>query len=87
MVRPLPNRMPTVNIHLADDHQILIDGIKTLLQTQPDFKIVGTSTNGATIYQEVTENKADILILDISMPVKDGIQVLKEFAEKDFHVR
>lgn len=76
--------MPTITIHLADDHQILIDGIKTLLQTQADFQIVGTSTNGATVYQEVIQNKADILVLDISMPVKDGIQVLREFAEKGY---
>ncbi|MGL2986292.1 response regulator [Flavobacterium sp. RSSA_27] len=76
--------MQPINIHLADDHQILIDGIKTLLNTIPEFSIVGTSLNGAHIYEEVTQNKTDILVLDISMPEKDGIQVLKEFGEKGF---
>ena len=71
-------------IHLADDHQILIDGIRTLLNTIPDFEVVGFSLNGETIFHEVTENKADILILDINMPEKDGIEVIKEFAEKGF---
>ena len=76
--------MQTINIHLADDHQILIDGIKTLLSTIPGFSVVGTSLNGTTIFEEVVQNKADVLVLDISMPEKDGIQVLKEFSKKGF---
>lgn len=71
-------------IHLADDHQILIDGIRTLLNTVPDFEVVGHSLNGSTLFHEVTENKSDILILDINMPEKDGIEVIKEFAVKGF---
>lgn len=71
-------------IHLADDHQILIDGIRTLLNTVTDFEVVGHSLNGSTIFQEVTENKSDILILDINMPEKDGIEVIKEFSAKGF---
>lgn len=78
----MPNT--TIKIHLADDHQILIDGMKTLLQTHPEFHVIGSSLNGVTLYDEVTQNQADVLVLDISMPVKDGIQVLKEFAEKGF---
>jgi DNA-binding NarL/FixJ family response regulator len=73
-----------IRIHLADDHQILIDGIRTLLNTVPDYEVVGYSLNGETIFQEVNENKSDILILDINMPEKDGIEVIKEFAEKGF---
>ncbi|MFV8269626.1 response regulator [Flavobacterium sp. GT2N3] len=73
-----------IRIHLADDHQILIDGIRTLLHTLPDFEVVGFSLSGDTIFNEVTENHADILILDINMPKKDGIEVIKEFAEKGF---
>lgn len=71
-------------IHLADDHQILIDGIRTLLNTIPEFEVVGYSLTGTTIFQDVTENKSDILILDINMPEKDGLEVIKEFAEKGF---
>ncbi|MGL5112357.1 MAG: response regulator [Flavobacterium sp.] len=76
--------MQNINIHLADDHQILIDGIKALLNTIPGFSIVGTSHNGTNIFNEVSQNNTDILILDISMPEKDGIQVLKEFATLGF---
>ena len=73
-----------IRIHLADDHQILIDGIRTLLHTIPVFEVVGFSLNGSSIFNEVTNNKSDILILDINMPEKDGIEVIKEFSEKGF---
>ncbi|MCL6460410.1 two component transcriptional regulator, LuxR family [Flavobacterium micromati] len=71
-------------IHLADDHQILIDGIKTLLQTNASFEVVGTSVNGINLFDEVSSNNVDILILDINMPGKDGIEVIKEFVKKGF---
>lgn len=71
-------------IHIADDHQILIDGLRTLIQINPDFEVVGFSLNGLNLYKEVKENKSDILILDINMPEKDGIEVINEFKEKGY---
>ncbi len=71
-----------IRIHLADDHQVLIDGLTNLLQTVPNFEVVGNSLDGTYVYNNVIENMADILVLDISMPQKDGIEVLKEFNEK-----
>jgi DNA-binding NarL/FixJ family response regulator len=73
-----------IRIHLADDHQIILHGIQTLLQTIPHFEVVGSSLNGTTIYDDVTKNQAEVLVLDISMPEKDGIEVVKEFAQKGF---
>ncbi len=76
--------VPKIRIHLADDHQVLIDGLTNLLQTVSNFEVVGNSLDGTAIYTDVTQNNADILVLDISMPEKDGISVLKEFSEKQF---
>lgn len=73
-----------IKIHLADDHQILIDGIRTLLHTIPFFEVVGFSLNGSALFNEVSNNKSDILILDLNMPEKDGIEVIKEFSKKGF---
>jgi DNA-binding NarL/FixJ family response regulator len=75
---------PKIRIYLADDHQILIDGISSLLQTIPYFEVIGFSLNGNNLFDEVTQNKIDILVLDINMPHKDGIAVIKEFADKGF---
>jgi DNA-binding NarL/FixJ family response regulator len=68
-----------IRIHLADDHQVLIDGLTNLLQTVSNFEVVGNSLDGTTVYEDVLQNNADILVLDISMPKKDGIKVLQEF--------
>ena len=73
-----------IRIHLADVHQVLIDGMRTLLHTVPNYEVVGHSLNGAYLYNEVTANKADILVLDINMPEKDGIEVINEFSKKGF---
>ncbi|HRM12460.1 MAG TPA: response regulator transcription factor [Flavobacterium sp.] len=73
-----------IKIHLADDHQILIDGIRTLLHAIPVFEVVGFSLNGSALFNEVSNNKSDILILDLNMPEKDGIEVIKEFSKKGF---
>lgn len=72
-----------IRIHLADDHQVLIDGLTNLLQTVPNFEVAGTSLDGAAVYEDVVLNNSDILVLDISMPEKDGIQVLQEFKTKN----
>ncbi|MBP4139910.1 response regulator [Flavobacterium geliluteum] len=73
-----------IRIHLADDHQVLIDGLTNLLNTVEEFEVAGTSLDGENIFEDVTKNNAEILILDISMPKKDGIEVLKEFHQKGF---
>lgn len=73
-----------IRIHLADDHQVLIDGMKTLLHTVSNFEVVGFSLDGSTIFEDVLENRTDILVLDISMPKKDGIEVIKDFSKKGF---
>lgn len=73
-----------IRIHLADDHQVLIDGMRFLLHTIPDFDVVGFSLDGSHLFDEVVANKTDVLVIDISMPVKDGIEVLKEFNQKGF---
>ncbi|MEO8253168.1 MAG: response regulator transcription factor [Flavobacterium sp.] len=73
-----------IRIHLADDHKVLIDGMRTLLNSISNFKVVGFSLKGTTLYEEVSNNTTDILVLDLNMPEKDGIEVLKEFNKKDF---
>ena len=73
-----------IRIHLADDHQLLIDAMRFLLQTIPDFEVVGFSLDGSKLYDEVSKNKIDILVMDINMPNKDGVAVLREFAIKGF---
>ncbi len=73
----------TIKIYLADDHQVLIDGIQFLLKTTPDFEVIGFSLDGKNLYNEITTTQADVLILDLNMPEKDGIEIIKELNQKN----
>ena len=73
-----------IRIYLADDHQVLIDGMLSMLKTNPKFEVAGYSLNGENLVEDVQTNKADVLVMDINMPKKDGIEVLREFATKGF---
>ena len=66
-----------ITVHIADDHQILIDGVKAVLDLEPNIEVTGFSLNGLEVVEWFKENQADVLVLDINMPELDGIQVLK----------
>ena len=70
-----------IKIYLADDHQMLIEGMKAVLNTYHDFEIVGFSLNGVNLIEKVLATNADVLIMDISMPEKDGLAVLRELSQ------
>ncbi len=72
-----------ITVHIADDHQILIDGIIAVLNFEKDIEVVGYSLNGIQVLEWFDANNADILILDINMPQLDGIEVLKKFNSKE----
>ncbi|MDD7913485.1 response regulator transcription factor [Polaribacter sp. MSW5] len=68
-------------VHVADDHKILIEGIIAVINTDKDIEIRDYSLTGKEVIDwfEKKGNKADVLILDITMPVLDGFEVLKHF--------
>jgi DNA-binding NarL/FixJ family response regulator len=76
-----------IHVHVADDHKIVIDGIIAVLNTDNEIEINGYSLTGKEVIDwfENPENKADVLILDITMPIIDGIGVLKLFKKNKFN--
>ncbi|QMU63653.1 MAG: response regulator [Flavobacteriaceae bacterium] len=68
-----------IYVHVADDHKILIEGIIAVINTDDNIEVEGYSLTGREVIDWSKEKKADILILDINMPVFDGIDVLKFF--------
>ncbi len=76
--------MRKIKVHVADDHQILIDGINAVLSSEKNIDVVGYSLNGKDVLTWFASNEADILILDINMPKLDGIGVLQSFFDKGF---
>ena len=71
-----------ITVHIADDHQILIDGVKAVLNLEPRIEVTGFSLNGNEVVEWFKENQANVLVLDINMPELDGIQVLKKLKDE-----
>ena len=76
--------MKKIKVHIADDHQILIDGIIAVLSSEENIEVVGYSLNGKDVLDWFVSNEADILVLDINMPEVDGIEVLQNFNKQNF---
>jgi DNA-binding NarL/FixJ family response regulator len=68
---------PTVRIVIADDHQVVRTGFTELLNTQPDFCVVGTASNGAEAVDLSWELRPDVILMDVRMPGMDGIQATR----------
>nr|WP_294793217.1 response regulator transcription factor [uncultured Mucilaginibacter sp.] len=67
-----------INIVIADDHEIFLDGLALMLSRQPNFNICGRASNGVQLMEIVDREKPDIVLTDIRMPVVDGIQSTKQ---------
>ena len=63
-----------IRIIIADDHQMFIDGLKSLLVSQENISVVGEAHNGIEVLKLLESKRADIVLMDISMPVMDGIE-------------
>lgn len=68
----------TTTIFLADDHAVLRDGLKLLLEMQPDLKVIGEAGNGRDAIKQVNELRPDVVILDILMPELNGIEATRQ---------
>ncbi|MCB9360854.1 MAG: response regulator transcription factor [Flavobacteriales bacterium] len=67
-----------INILIADDHQMFIDGIKSLLRKEAHINFVGEVSNGVEALSFLENNKVDLLITDIDMPEMNGIVLTKK---------
>ncbi|MCB0687815.1 MAG: response regulator transcription factor [Saprospiraceae bacterium] len=65
-----------INILLADDHQILLDGIKAMLESDQDLQVVGTASHGLQALELLKKLEVDVLLLDLQMPVMDGLETI-----------
>ncbi len=76
-----------INVVLADDHAIVRDGLRALLEANPEIKVVGDASNGRQVLEEVNQLQPDVVIMDISMPGLSGIDATREMLKEHPDVR
>src|SRR5512136_2827058 len=71
----------TISVVIADDHTIVRDGLRALLEANPEIKVVGDAANGRQVVTQVKELQPDVVIMDISMPEQNGIDATRQILE------
>lgn len=71
-----------IKIIIADDHQMLVDGIKSLLKGEKKLEVIGVANNGSVALELIEKNQPDILLTDINMPVMSGVELTKKVRAK-----
>ncbi|MDE8564245.1 response regulator transcription factor [Anoxybacillus rupiensis] len=72
----------SIKVLIVDDHHIVRRGLVFFLKTQKDIEVVGEAANGAEAVQLVMEHQPDLVIMDLVMPVMDGIEATKKMKER-----
>jgi DNA-binding NarL/FixJ family response regulator len=76
-----------ITLVLADDHPLILDGIESLFQLEKDFTLVARCVDGEEALQAVRTHRPDVLVLDIRMPARDGLSVLREMKKEKLPTR
>ena len=69
--------MKKINILLADDHQIILDGLQSFVAHEAELDIIGTALNGEETLQLLQLHHVDVAVLDINMPKPDGLELAR----------
>jgi len=75
------------SVLIADDHPILLSGLKALIDADPDFEVVATAADGAAALDSVREVEPDIAVLDLNMPIRSGLDVLAQAVSMSLSTR
>lgn len=75
-----------IKILIADDHAIVREGLKQIVGETADMVVADEATSGHEVLEKVWDNTYDVVILDISMPGRDGVDILKQLKDHDPHL-
>lgn len=72
-----------INILIADDHKVLMDGFISIFKNVEEFQVVASANNGKEVLELLSKTKVDIALLDINMPILNGVETCKKI-NKDY---
>ncbi|MCX6141684.1 MAG: response regulator transcription factor [Ignavibacteriales bacterium] len=75
-----------IKIFIADDHVLILEGVKKILREESDMIVVGEARSGIEILERIGKSDCDILLLDLSLPDKPGLDVLKDIKKRFPHL-
>lgn len=80
-------KMEKINVMLVDDHSMIREGLKQLLEFDGTIKVVGEASNGVECLEKIYTCNPDVLLLDINMPEMNGIEVLKKMKADNSQIK
>jgi len=77
----------SIRILIADDHSMVREGLKQLLELEGDLEVVGEASNGIETLETIKLTKPDVLLLDVNMPVMNGLEILAKIKQEKISVK
>lgn len=74
--------METYNVLIVDDHLVVREGLKLILETNDKFNVIGEAENGIKALEIIQEKKPDVILMDLNMPVLNGLDTIKKLNEQ-----
>ena len=72
----------SISVFIADDHAVVRDGLRLLIETQSDMKVVSEASNGREAARQVLHANPDVVIMDLAMPELNGVEATRQIREK-----
>ena len=73
--------MKPINVMIVDDEEIVRSGLEMMIQAEPDMVVLDTAVNGSSALDKLAARKPDVLLIDIQMPVMDGLECIRQLRE------
>jgi DNA-binding NarL/FixJ family response regulator len=76
-----------IRVALADDHELVLEGLRGLLAAEPDIEVVATATDGTNLLAAIEQRPPDVVVMDLQMPTLDGVSCLAEIRRRGSPVK
>ena len=73
---------PPIRVLIADDHRLFAEALEAILDAEPEMEVVGRARNGEEAVEQSLALKPDVILMDIAMPVVDGVEATKRIRQK-----